>query len=73
MAVWKEAEGVILDLSDLTPDQMTKLIKSFSPEKVKEINDKIDSYISANKTMDTVIKLALFVTKAVLTKGASLA
>lgn len=73
MAVWKEAEGVILDLSDLTPDQMTNLIKSFSPEKVKEINDKIDSYISANKTMDTVIKLALFVTKAVLTKGASLA
>jgi len=73
MAAWKEAEGVVLDLSELTPDQMDKLIKSFSADKIKEINDKIDSYISANKTMDTVIKLALFVTKAVLTKGASLA
>lgn len=73
MAVWKEAEGVILDLSDLTPEQMDTLIKNFSADKVKEINDKIDAYIKANKTIDTVVKLALFVTKAVLTKGASLA
>lgn len=73
MAVWKESEGVVLDLSELTPAQIEKLISSFSSDKIKEINEKIDGYIKANKTMDTVLQLALFVAKAVLTKGASLA
>jgi hypothetical protein len=72
MAVWNEASGVVLDLGDLTPAQLDKLIKTFPQEKVDEINGKLDAFIKANNTMDNVVRLALFVAKAVITKGGSL-
>ena len=72
MAIWNEAQGVILDLSDVTPEQLGMVLKTFPAEKVKEINDKIDAYTKANKTMDIAIQLALFIAKAVISKGGSL-
>lgn len=72
MAVWDEARGVVLDLSDVTPEQLLKVLKTFPPEKIKQINDQIDAYTKANETMGTVIHLALFVAKAVISRGGSL-
>lgn len=59
MVIWKEIEGIHLDLSYLTDDGIIKMLKMMSPEDRQKLIDNLQREIKENKALSRSMELAV--------------
>ena len=59
MVIWKEIQGIDLDLSYLTDQGVINMLKTMSPEERQKLIDAVQKEIKENKALSRSMELAV--------------
>lgn len=59
MVIWKEIQGIDLDLSYLTDEAVINMLKTMSPEERQKLIDAVQKEIKENKALSRSMELAV--------------
>ena len=59
MVIWKEIQGIDLDLSYLTDDAIISMLRTMSPDERQKLIDAVQKEIKENKALSRSMELAV--------------
>jgi hypothetical protein len=59
MVIWKEIQGIDLDLSYLTDEAIISMLKTMSPDERQKLIDAVQKEIKENKALSRSMELAV--------------